>query len=270
MKILFLVDTGGVPCIYAKYLRKLGHECLVVERGGQDKLGFMKFYKEKIINASTRSFIKQVIKIAKDYDIVHMTTQIIITPWMRSKYRNKPIVQSYSGTEVVLKKEWRLKKAVDKISDHIIVVTKDMLEYQPGATVLPNPIDTDLFCKTDKEPIYKNQYLTFGIRYLDMEKFKEYFKGWNYMIYDRDKEPVQFSKMPELLRNYRGYIDVKFDKHRGGNKPLVVRSLTGLQALACGLEVIDENKQILNKFPEQHDPIIATKKLEAIYQKLLN
>jgi len=268
MKILFLVDTGGVPCIYAKYLRKLGHECLVIERGGQDKLGFMKFYKEKIIKASTKSFVKQVVKIAKDYDIVHITSQIVITPWMRSEYRNKPIVQSYSGTEVILKREWRLKKAVDKISDYIIVVTKDMLEYQPGAMVLPNPVDTDLFKPTNEKPIH-DRYFTFGIRYLDMEKFKEYFKGWDYTIIDRDKDPVKFLDMPALFRKYKGYIDVKFDKHRGGDKPLVVRSLTGLQALACGLEVIDENKQILNKIPEQHDPIIATKKLEAIYTKLL-
>ena len=51
-----------------------------------------------------------------------------------------------------------------------------------------------------------------------------------------------------------------------GNRPAPALSLTGLQALALGVKVINFEYQILNKFPSQHDPYNVVKELDSIYK----
>jgi len=71
MKILHVWDVAGVSSILAKYQRKLGHDVTVLARLSSDVLGITSFY-EKPVDLRARSYVKMVLREAKNYDIIHI------------------------------------------------------------------------------------------------------------------------------------------------------------------------------------------------------
>jgi glycosyltransferase involved in cell wall biosynthesis len=147
------------------------------------------------------------------------------------------------------------------------VSTIHLLEGAPEKTTyLPNPIDTDVFYPSSSE-VNPNAALTFTHGAVDVaEKLAEE-HGLTLTVHQRN---TQFSEMPKLFRQFSWYIDAKRStkgvllSRRGGSG-----SLTGLEALACGLKVINSDGDIREGLPPQHRPENVVEALSQIYKNLI-
>ena len=148
-----------------------------------------------------------------------------------------------------------------------MVSTLDLLEGAPEGTVyLPNPVDIDIF----NPPLHKADHdsaLTFSHGAVDVaEKLAEE-HGLTLTVHPRN---MKFLEMPGLFGQFSWYIDTK----RNNKGTLLCRSggsgsLTGLEALACGLKVINSDGEIRVGLPDQHRPQNAVMMLEPIYKSLI-
>ena len=147
--------------------------------------------------------------------------------------------------------------------------TLNLLEGAPEkVTYLPNPIDTNLFYPNpNPHEVDPDSALTFSHGAVDVaEKLVEK-HGLKLTVHPRNK---QFLEMPELFRQFSWYIDTKRNSagtllcRKGGS-----RSLTGLEALACSLKVINSDGEIRESLPPQHRPETAVKTLRSIYMNLM-
>jgi len=137
-----------------------------------------------------------------------------------------------------------------------------LLEFEPDAEWLPNPIDTELF----KPPAEQGTGAIYiSCRYLVTEHVEKYTNLWgvnNFQVVDRESRPIPYAKMPEFLHRYATYIDIKSCSWM----PIKdVLSTTGLQALACGLGVLSPSG-IKHGFPCEHSIEKVIGNLQAIYE----
>ena len=150
----------------------------------------------------------------------------------------------------------------------VLVSTIGLLNGAPEeATYFPNPVDTDLFYPNshpnDVEP---NSALTLRYGAVDVAEELAAKHGLDLTIHRRNK---QFLEMPGLFRPFGWYIDTKRK-----NGVLMCRSwgsgsLTGLEASACGLKVINSEGEIREELPSQHRAENAVKTLRPIYMSLM-
>jgi hypothetical protein len=133
---------------------------------------------------------------------------------------------------------------------------------------LPNPIDTDHFKRElnvngpiDKGAVFINSEVT------DLELAMDYCrdKGINLKIdiYDRTKDPINYKDIPNFLKKYDVYIDLRFVNR----KLLRNLSKTALEALACGLRVLNYNLEYVNSLPAEHCPENVATRLSFIYSQ---
>jgi len=254
MKILHIWDMAGVSCILAKYQKRLGHDAKVIGRTLHDPLGFLEFYNEDGVSLGGKGFYKYCLKEAEKHDIIHIHS----LPQFTSKFKKlgKKIILHYHGADAA-------KGKAD--ADVVIIANKNLDQFIDNAIFVPNPIDTEVF-----KPDFKNRNkdaLTFKLRYNDIEKFKEYTKSLNKKIdiIDRDENPIKYKDMPQKLNQYKTYVDVKFDSVYG-EKVVNAMSKTGLEALSCGLEVINWELKSINEFPKEHNPYNVSEKMLKIYE----
>jgi hypothetical protein len=80
-------------------------------------------------------------------------------------------------------------------------------------------------------------------------------------VYSRIKDPIDYADMPAFLKKYGIYLDVRYVD---GNI-LENLSKTALEALACGLDVLDYKLNRLHGLPGEFDPMNVTSSLRAIY-----
>ena len=147
----------------------------------------------------------------------------------------------------------------------ILVSTPDLLYHLKNAVYLPNPIDLEHFSsKTNFTP--KRDYaLIINNEATDTIKSLEFCKNndikFNIHVHDRINEPLMYHNMPDFLRRFSIYIDIRFVD----DILLKSMSMTGLESLACGIKVLDYNLKILEKFPENHVPKKVIETLLSIY-----
>jgi len=252
MKILHVGDTAGVACILAKYQRKLGHQAKVIGLKDCDPFGFLPFYKESALG---NEWTNTVLMHGRDYDIIHIHGWSPLAP--EFKKMGKRVVLHYHGSDLSSGFQGR---DGDPSADLVLVSTPNLVKQHSRAQWLPNPIDTDIF-----NPLWGSGdgYLTFKMRYLDMNKLSLEFP---YVVMDRDAHPIEFRKMPWLLSRFAGYIDIKYHKEFGLLEAL---STTGLQALALGLQVLNWQKQWLQGLPEEHRPERVVDALMSKYYEMM-
>lgn len=70
----------------------------------------------------------------------------------------------------------------------------------------------------------------------------EYARRYNLDLTVLPRGSVMYRDMPDLLRSFDWYLDIK----RGRSEILPALSMTGLQALACGLEVIRYDGELVS------------------------
>ena len=73
-----------------------------------------------------------------------------------------------------------------------------------------------------------------------------------------------YTELPRFLKRYKIYVDIRYVD----GKILPNLSKTGLEALACGLDVLDFDLRFRHGLPIEHYPLAAVSKLSEEYAQL--
>jgi hypothetical protein len=98
---------------------------------------------------------------------------------------------------------------------------------------------------------------------LTLSQSRKYNADLDIDVYDRIKNPIMYSDMPAFLKKYELYVDIRYVD----GKILENLSKTGLEALACGLDVLDYRLNRLRDLPEENKPNTVASRLLDIYSK---
>lgn len=254
MKVLHIWNTAGVASLLASTQREHGHEVSVLMRASHDPFNFTSYYGDKPLNVGGALFITEVIKQAANYDVIHVHALYKILKELREAYPLKKIILQHHGTELTTANFYEVSKSYT-YCDSIISSTIDIYEllhkYGVKSWYIPNAVDTKLF-KPSGNGVGA---LYISTRYLNQDAALNFIGAIPYDIYtiDREKAPTTIDQMPELLNQFELYIDVKF-LEPVNTKPIQAMSKTGLEALACGLKVLNYNGDIIEGLPTEHTP----------------
>src|SRR5690606_9648276 len=205
------------------------------------------FYGNEVLESRSKfDFTSAALKLARDYDIVHLHSMWQIAPLFRLKYPDKVIIFHWHGTDIMGQRPCyynALRQLSIRSADVHIAATPDLLQYFPHWLTeqdrlfyLPNPVDREHFKEV---PVTSERAFTFTMSYLDNHLLSKYLKdnGWSmsYDVIDRDKTPIPYKSLPDVASNYSTYIDIKIQKGR----PLEALSKTGLEMLSMGRLVLN-------------------------------
>ncbi len=251
MKILQVWEWAGIASIMSHYLKKAGHECLVLK--SQDYFGYLPFYGQKLITRT--DYFRLVLELPKEYDVIHVHADIKTALNIRKAYPDKKIIFEYHGTEARRGNDLNL-ALIKRDMDHVFYSTKDLEKYIPYGEHLPNITDVEHFSKRE----LGEGALAIISGGMNIELARSIVKKLNLdvRIIVRDlKACTQYNDMPELLSKYDTYVDLKV---------VDALSATALQALAMGLKVIQTNGRVVTQMQEQHKPEKVIKRLLEVYQ----
>ena len=181
----------------------------------------------------------------------------------KGRYRLKLIQMGY------YKSLQKLRLESQTVADEILVSTSDLLSLLPNAKYLPNPVDVKHFSVDEVgKNRSSNNALTIKTETGNIEQTLQYCKENNIDlkidVFDRTKTPLLHEQIPNLLKKYDIYVDIKMVN----NQLLESLSKTGLESLACGLKVLNFKLEYLDKLPEMHNPVNVVTQLENIYNKI--
>ena len=181
----------------------------------------------------------------------------------KGRYRLRLIQMGY------YKSLQKLRLEVQTVADEILVSTSDLLSLLPNAKYLPNPVDVKHFSVDEVgKNRSSNNALTIKTETGNIEQTLQYCKENNIDlkidVFDRTKTPLLHEQIPNLLKKYDIYVDIKMVN----NQLLESLSKTGLESLACGLKVLNHKLEYLDKLPEMHNPVNVVTQLENIYNKI--
>jgi hypothetical protein len=295
--VLHIWDQAGVAFILAKFQQINGNESKVIRVQNADKYGIDEFYKEYGLFVAAEELIYKSIEEAEKADVVHIHSLPEIVINIRNRYKkSKVIILHYHGTDIrgfsendnsqtvnlrnilgpknVVRKirKRRLHIKAQRLADRVIVSTPDLIQLVKGSIFLPNPIDTDHFNnKLVKErSVDKYKGLFVNSEVTDVELAMNYCKhkkiNLNIDIYDRTKNPISYKDIPNFLKKYDVYVDLRFVDQ----KLLKNLSKTALEALACGLRVLDYDLEYVDSLPSEHRPTNVIKTLSSIYSNKRN
>lgn len=297
MYILHIWDQAGVACIFAKYQCLQGHDSKVITFSGYDKYGIHEFYKDYIIEVIPQDFTKICIQEAEKADVIHIHGKIEMVFRLRRRFgESKKIILEYLGTDIrgltkpkevstglslgiliissFVRKLRGQELSTDQIhyyaqmlADAVLVSTPDLLTLIYKGEYIPIPVDLQHFKSNEVSKEKFNKVLTINTEAIDIQRAISYCKensiNLDIEIYDRIRSPILYTDMPSFLKKYEVYIDIRFVKET----LLANLSSTALQALACGLSVLDFRLQYVKTFPIEHDPVHIVSKLFSIYQQ---
>lgn len=256
MRVLHIHNIAGVACVIAKFMDKtFNTESLVVMRKAFDRFGVTTY--GQTWNCGPKIFTIKCLWLARKFDVIHVHDFDKIVPWLKRLYHNKPIILHYHGTRI--RNRWKEREQFWSKADAILVSTPDLLKDAPKhAIFIPNPVDTDLFTLKNHRP--KNTAL-YIVKHQEGEDLKwplNIAENLNLRvhIHDRVTNPIPHLKLPQFLNDFEYYIDRNY---------VPSLSKTALEALACGLKVIDYNRELVRELPEQHEPQNVTPQLYKLY-----
>lgn len=272
-----------------------------------DRYGIYNFYNQYVVTFDLEQFVQKSIEEAELADIIHVHSKSSVFLKVRNKFSKtskKKFILHYHGSDIrgidkhlqsslmtrhpqslglasMLYKPERIAKRVlgmpttikqlnskaQTLADEVIVSTPDLLELVPGATYLPNPVDTDHFKPDLTQTSKSKEALTMETEVSSASQTLSYCKkngiNLDIEVYDRTKAPIPYSEMPQFLKGYGVYVDIKFVN----NTILQALSMTGLQALACGLTILDYQLTFRHRLPAEHDPANTVSQLSDIYSR---
>jgi glycosyltransferase involved in cell wall biosynthesis len=265
LRILHIWDTAGVSGTLAKYQRLRGLHVDVITRPNFDPMDINKFYGDYVIPSNGKDFLLYSIMISRHYDIIHVHSLPSYVQKIKVIHPKKKVLLHIHGKDDCEKAN----KTLYNLADVVITATPDLQEHlkdKDKIFYLPNMVDTDHF-----KPYSSNRRkgaITFSIRYLDMDKTRSYLeqRGYacNFDVIDREKTTIPYKDMPAFLSQFEEYIDVKFFQ----GDILKASSKTGLEALACGLRVINWQGKRLTELPYHHRPEYVMRECMRCYQQI--
>jgi glycosyltransferase involved in cell wall biosynthesis len=299
MRILHVWDQAGVAFVLAKYQRLQGLDSKAIMVKEYDKYGIGTFYSNFVVQATLENFVQKSIDEAHYADILHVHSRSDMVLRFRNEFKDsKKIILHYHGTDlrgirkqklphrslvsdlavraiftyrnirdkILIRK--RIHSQAQTIADAVIVSTPDLVSLTNKAIYLPNPIDTDHFRPDRIRSQHKNpRALTMETEATDarltLNQSRKYKADLDIDVYDRIKNPIMYSDMPAFLKKYELYVDIRYVD----GKILQNLSKTGLEALACGLNVLDYRLNLLLDLPEENKPSNVGSRLLDIYSK---
>ncbi len=260
-----------------------------------DKYGIGRFYNEYVIEATLEDFAEKSIRESRSADILHIHSRSDLVFKFREEFGDsKRIILHYHGTDIrgikrqklphrsklsdlavrgiftyrrvrdaILEKK-RIHSQAQRLADAVIVSTPDLLPLVSNAIYIPNPIDMDHF-RPEKSSSKPERALTMDTEATDIRLALNYCKKQNVEldidVYNRIRDPIMYGDMPAFLKKYGLYIDVRYVD----GKILENLSKTALEALACGLDVLDYKLNRRHGLPVEYNPMNVTSRLETIY-----
>lgn len=265
MRILHVWDQAGVACILAKHHRRQGHDVRIAKRAGYDPFGILQFYGEPLLDMDGKAFLKLVTKEAGNYDLVHVHSLYKVVPDLRKKYRDLRIVLHYHGSEVRGKQGDPLRAEAENKADAIFGSTEDLKGYVNNMIYVPNPVDTEHFTPC---PDPDGRAFTIRTTRGDSQWVLDYLKKNSIDIpvdvIDRETNPIQYSEVPAFLKQYGTYVDIKYID----GTLLEAMSKTGLESLACGLQVLDYQLKYVKGLPKENSPEVAACRVMDVYNSI--
>jgi glycosyltransferase involved in cell wall biosynthesis len=294
MRILHVWDQAGVAFELAKYQRLRGYDSNAIMAREFDKYGISRFYKEYVIDTTREEFVQRSLDEARSADVLHIHSRSDMVFKFRKRFGNsKKIILEYHGSDIrgIKKQELphrsklsdlavrgiftyrrmrdrilRIQLNAQRMADAVMVSTPDLLPLVSNAIYLPNPVDTDHFTpdKVSLKP-ERAHALTMDTEAIDIRLTLDYCKKNNVKadidVYNRIKNPIMYGDMPTFLKKYALYVDVRYVDGR----ILENLSKTALEALACGLDVLDYKLDRRHSLPSEHIPMNVISRLESIY-----
>jgi glycosyltransferase involved in cell wall biosynthesis len=260
-RILHIWNTAGVASVIAKFTdRGFATRSTVITRKAADRVGLTNY--GRAYGDGAAMFFTRALITARGANLVHVHSLDRIVPWLKRLY-GKPVVMHYHGTDI--EGRWKEKAGRWSRADYVAVSTPNLLEGGPSSAVyVPNPVDTDIF-KPHGAPTNPKSAVSF--RYgMDHEAEIAAMKlglTLNWL----DRWSVPHDRMPETLSEFAYYIDMR--------KPpahVEARSVgkAALEALACGLRVVDWEGKVIEGLPAENEPLNVASKWNEIYAKLLS
>jgi hypothetical protein len=269
-----------------------GHEAKVIwNKDVADKYGIYDFYKDYLINVTYGKFSETCIQEGETADVIHVHGYIDILFALRKKFhRQKKIILHYHGTDIrglkkqelphrsllsdtMIKLKMFYRKKIghiraQKLADAVCVSTPDLLPLVRSGIHIPIPIDTEHFSPNNsskgklKDAFTINSEVTNIQRALDLCKKNQI--NLDIEIIDRTKNPILYADIPDFIRGYRTYVDIRYVND------IVLENLssTALQSLACGLSVLDYKLQFRRGLPSEHNAENVASQLSKIYSDL--
>jgi glycosyltransferase involved in cell wall biosynthesis len=194
------------------------------------------------------------------------------TPFFQSIHNTKKLYVRKIKTRLWLVRRGYFKSystEAQNLANEVLVATPDLLSLVPNAQYVPNSVDLDHFFRRNNNKNKPNNIaLTIHTETGDIQKTLEYCKTNNIdlkiNVYDRTKKPLLYEEIPNFLKKYDVYVDIKIVN----DKIIESLSKTGLESLACGLKVLNYKLEYLENLPEIHNPINVVNKLQSIYSKI--
>ena len=239
--MLHIWDQAGVAFILAKFQQANGNESKVIRIKNADKYGIDEFYKEYGLFVAPEELIYKSIEEARKADIIHIHSLPEMVINIRKIYGgSKIIILHYHGTDIrgfskdnsrtfnlgnILKpknivkkiKKRRLHIKAQRLADRVIVSTPDLIQLVKGSVFLPNPIDTDHFNNkklTKERSVDISKGVIVNSEVTNIELAMNYFEhkkiDLNIDIYDRTKNPIYYEDVPNFLKKYDVYVDLRF------------------------------------------------------------
>jgi len=254
LRVLHIGNTAAVGSTLAKY-----SEADLIARSGEDLPWHLTYYGD-VISGDIR-FVLSALWRARRYDLLHVHYQDRLVRYLRMRYRRKPIVMHYHGTDI--RGRWDERRKYWSMADAVLVSTPDLLNGAPeGVVLLPNPVDTSLFF--DKHRHRPGTALAVSHGADDLAREYADRLGLDLVIHDRYRSPIPFVAMPDFLADYEYYIDVR----RGvwDNRIREFLAKTALEALACGLKVVRWDCRVVEGLPRLHYPDVVVERLLQVYE----
>lgn len=252
MRILHVWDQSGVACTLAKFQHQvLGHETRVMKRDGFDPFEILPFYGWKASRHwFRRTFMRQVLNEAKSYDTVHVHDIYRLIPVLANRDPDQVRILHYHGSRLRDTPQESRREA-ENLSDLIYVSTPDLLPHispDNRPSYLPNPVDTDHFAP---RPMETNRMLWIPSMTQTALQTREALRNAGiHTKFDMPRRAMMYREMPSMLQKYGTYVDVKLIR----GKPNEAYSMTGLQALSVGLDVIRWDGRTVAGLPVEHNP----------------
>jgi len=255
LKILHIFNTAGVSNVLNHFINNYTFDkehikSNLITRLYYEKFGFSDFYNDKVIKRRNEIFFSYLFLIAKKYDILHFNTDDRIIPKIRKVFRKKKIILSYHGTDIRDKVKER--EEYYKHADFVSVSTSEL--SQNKFTHIPNIIDFTHFDNHSftKNDIIENEAVFFYLSNREIEAYetvktllRNSCKNINTTILKRWRNPIQYKDMPDFLKKFEYFFDVKMvnkDKKKDGYLTTHDKSYTAEQFLS-----MHKNKKVINK-----------------------
>ncbi|HEV2120555.1 MAG TPA: hypothetical protein VGS11_10715 [Candidatus Bathyarchaeia archaeon] len=248
MKILHIFNQGGVSSTLAPIMdENCGTVSRVVTRTALNRFRFP----AEEIDKGAWGFVLNAAKIALKADVVHVNGGIPTHNFLKKILSWKDHVMHFHGSESRGKK-------IEIDGSLQLYSSPDMIYSLPSSAIyLPNPVDRSIFAPQDIHG--EGKAMTFSYNASDVAEEFARQRGLELTVLDRR---YTWNQIPDLFSHFEYYIDSK----RMKGELIKARSMTALQALACGLKVIEWDGSVSSYFPEEHDALRVAFRLYDLYR----